>query len=70
MKTLNEVIEIFSNGSQVIKVEIGQYTYWFNLQFLSMERYSFGYPTKYPKYYDNEVKFYESIKRILKKARK
>ena len=68
MKTLKEVIEKFSNGSQVIKVEIGQYTYWFNLQFLSMERYFCGYPERMPKYYNNQNKFYESIKRILKKV--
>ena len=69
MKTLNEIEKRFSNGSQVVKIEIGLHTYWFNIECLYMERYFCGYPERMPKYYNNQNKFYESIKRILKKVK-
>ena len=69
MKVLNEIKKRFKKGSQVVKIEVGQYSYWFNIKGLSMERYFCGYLERMPKYYNNQNKFYESIKRILKKIK-
>ena len=68
MKSLNNIKETFAKGNQNGKLELGRVTYWFNLNELRINQDLDGFASnRAPLYYDNEVKFYAAVKRVLNK---
>ena len=71
MKTLNDIKETFAKGSRLAKLELdNDLVYYFDLKDLRIEHTKWGYNSnRQPLYYDNETAFYNSVKRLLKKAK-
>ena len=73
MKTLIDVKDTFKKGNQLCKVEIksqepDELVYWFDIDNLMITHTKWGWNSnRSPLCYNNEMDFYKSVTRILRK---